>query len=380
MLIAACLASMSPVAVPTVWADAFQAHCQYLGDAPSGETAWSENVTGIAHDDTHWYLAQRQALWRVPAHVNLGSVGASTPGVTMRSVFPEIELDSSYTWEFGDPCVYRYNGIDYLLVRVIVSSPGSWWDTLAIFDAHSLFGISRHWLPNYSGDGAVGIDPAGYIYVNQPSSDGNLDKWQIDWQRFQERGIMDMSFVEHVILREPNDAAIPYLPGGISALEFTPDGRYLYVLADDIHVFDGQTLRRRFQSSNATSGFFPFHWVIGDPGEPEETPQGLCIWNLNGSASPHDGQLHVVVRDWDGPLNDDDVFVKHYSFQINVDASAASGGNGSIATPYRTITQAAAAAWYGSELRIHANIYDEAVRIDRHVRLATFGGVTRIGG
>ncbi|MFN0135469.1 MAG: hypothetical protein ACKVS9_05040 [Phycisphaerae bacterium] len=378
MLIATCAASMSPVGVSTVTADDFQAHCQYLGEAPSGETTWSNTVAGIANDSTHWYLAQHRNLWRVPAHINLGSVSASTPGVTMRTTFPELSMGASDTWTFGDPCVYRHNGIDYLVVRVNVfdSSP---FDTIAVFDAQSLFGISRRLIADRVGS-AVGVDPMGFIYLNRVDSVGNLDKWQVDWDALQQTGTLQFTFVQNVTLREANDAPIPSLPGGIRALEFTPDGRYLYVLADDIHVFDGDTLRRRFQSNNATTGFFPFNWDTTPSVPPEETPAGLCIWNLNGTGSPHNGQLHVAVRDWDGIADSDDVFLKHYTYQINVNASAAPGGNGSIATPYRTITQAAAAAWYGAELRIRANLYDEAVRIDRHVRLTTFAGVTRIGG
>jgi hypothetical protein len=369
----ACLAALVHLA-GTSRADDYQAHCLYLGEDPSGETNWSDAVRGIAHDDANWYIAEDEELWRVPVGLDLDSFGANTPGVLHRTPFPELFLGPATDWYFSDPSVFRFGGVDYLIVLYHVYN-GSNVAGMAVLDADSLTGIDQAgW--SYQGTNC-GIDPLGDIYSNDTSGTAVLAKWTIDWPVLQQTGNLAVTFAGHVELYDENGVELAFLPGGMHGVEFTPDGRYLYIVADDIHIFDTQTWRRVHKSTNGP-GFFPFQWDMGCL-PPCEFPLGLTIWDLEGTPSPHIGQLHVVVRDRD-QFDADDVFLKHYTCRIRVQPGAPPPWTGTPSDPFATVTAAVDAAWLGSEIRMDAATYDEAVTISKRVRLTSIGGTAQIGG
>lgn len=362
----ACLALL-PFAGTARAADDYQAHCLYLGEAPSGETNWSPGVKGLAHDDANWYITQWETLWRVPVGLDLDSISAGSPGVLRRTTFPEDD-----EWYFGDPCVYRYNGADYLIVGYEGRSFGEQYFLVAVFNAGTLTAIDRVNVPTHIAH-EIGVDELGNLYLSQISGAGFVGRWTVDWAELQPTGNLTVRLAEAVTLHDEFGGELSYLPGGVSGLELTADGRYLYVGADDIHIFDMQSHRRIHRSTNSTSGYFPFNWDTA-----EEFPLGLTLWDLEGTGSPHLGQLHVIVRDPD-LIGDDDVFLKHYTARIRVQAGAPAPWSGTPWDPFPTVAAAASAAWLGSEIRIDAGVYNETITIDQRVRLKSVGGTTRIG-
>jgi len=117
-----------------------------------------------------------------------------------------------------------------------------------------------------------------------------------------------------------------------------------------------------------------------DPACPSfDEPEGLTVWDLEGTPSPQRGKLHVIVVDNDDP-DVDDVMVKHYTNVIMVDAANTGEQTGTPERPFRTVSDAADLAWNGAELRIRANSYPEILTINRRLRLMSEGGVARIGG
>lgn len=365
----------------SVSADDYQAHCLYLGEAPSGQTNWSDAVRGLAHDESNWYITQGQlghgeALWRIPVGYDLNTVSSGSPGVLRRTTFPELLLDEDVDWVFGDPCVYRFNGVDYLIVPYLVDSVGDQYYLLAVFDAQTLQAIDRVNLPDPSNISCT-VDQQGVLYLSRSTGIGFVQKWTIDWPALAQTGELVLQFAEHVALADEGGNTILNL--AVKGIELTPDDRYLFVVANDIHMFDLQTGRRIHKSTNAPNVFFPFYWDDSLVLPPEESPEGLTIWNLEGTGSPHFGQLHVLVRDWD-ILGDDDVFLKHYTAEIRVHLNAPAPGTGTPWDPFPTVTAAADSAWEGAEIRIDAGTYGETLLIDKRVRLRTSGGATRIGG
>jgi hypothetical protein len=105
----------------------------------------------------------------------------------------------------------------------------------------------------------------------------------------------------------------------------------------------------------------------------------LTVWDLDDGRAPGiRGQLHVMMLDND-ETSADDIYIKHYTNAIRVDALNESFQNGTPGFPFRTVDDALGLAWPNSEIRIRANHYIEALIVSKRVRLTSEGGVTRIG-
>jgi hypothetical protein len=107
-------------------------------------------------------------------------------------------------------------------------------------------------------------------------------------------------------------------------------------------------------------------------------PLHRTIWDLEGTASPHRGQLHAILLD--NELGDTaKVYVKHYTDVIMVDAAHAGSQTGTPQQPFRTIAGALGLAWRGAEIRSRAGNYTENLLITQCVRLSAESGLVRIG-
>lgn len=363
--------------------DDYQVTCLYLGEDPSGETSWSDAVSGLAHDDSAWIITQgdwlddKNVIWRVPVGYDLDSVSIFQPGVLVRNSFTELEAEEGH-WQLGDPCVYRYEGRDYLLAPY--DDEGGLKVGLAVLDADTLE-IIDHVQLSLIRVAVSAVDQSGALYMDAGLC--HIRRVTVNWATLHETGNLSVSeFGSSLDLRY--ESGLPFDPHmSATGLEVTPDGRYLYLVANDannygdppagIHIFDLQTGRRVQNSTNAPDVFFPFYWT-----PPEEVPEGLALWDLAGTGSPHWGELHVIVRERD--FAHDDVFLKHYSSFLYAQYQIEPGGDGTPWNPFSRINSAVEAAWDGSELRIVSGTYAETLTIGKQVRLRTLAGVTRIGG
>ncbi|MFN0135468.1 MAG: hypothetical protein ACKVS9_05035 [Phycisphaerae bacterium] len=366
---------LASIALPNARGDDYQVHGMYLGSAPSGETNWSDAAYGLAHDDDHWYIVQSgdgftgidsAYLWRIPVSVNLATVTATTPGVSRVRGTDVLGVDGIV---FGDPVVFSYNGVDYLLAPEGFGLNSLTY--LAVFNADTLVFIRHSPWPSPQPDASsIATDPQGLIYA---ASGNPLRTYTVDWIALEQVGQLFIQYAGEVTLYDES-GLVPVALGFTRGLEFTPDGRYLYVVANDIHVFDTVTWRRVLHSTNG-SGHFNFAWRT-----PDENPGGVTIWDLDSISSPYEGRLHVIVRDSDA-FDADDVILKHYTMSIRVRAGAPPPGTGSPTQPFPTVTAAVNLAWSGSEIRIiNGGVFDESLTINKRVRVVARGATARIGG
>lgn len=356
-------------------ADDYQSHFLYLGNDPSQlHSEWSNAAQGIAHDDANWYISQRYHLWRFPANSNLNSFGSGMPGVTTRALSSYPALAAEGYDHFGDLCVHRYNGTDYLLVPIEGGPAG-----VAVIDADTLTYIDHAPMTAQSHASWCGVDATGSLYGSQFDMVDELLKYSVDWSRLQQTGELRLQLIDIVPLRDASGTG-PIAVTNVQGGEFTPDGHLLYLVADGIHVFDASdTLNGLRRTQSSSNGAGPFNYQFNDGPPNFDEPEGLTIWDLEQTPSPHAGELHVMLLDNDKPLSDDDIYVKHYTRVIRVDAANAGLQDGTPARPFRTVADASALAWDGAEIRIRATTYNESVSISKRVRLASEGGTARIG-
>jgi hypothetical protein len=221
-------------------------------------------------------------------------------------------------------------------------------------------------------EGYVYFPGVGYEEIVQHSL--NCSNWQFAWTPTRTWTLLDETGAP--VARHHKQGAV-----------FSPDDR-LFVMStgygwensdpvlDGIHVFDTMqpepdTWRRVAHSSNG-SGLFNFMW---DPDFQE--PEGMTWLDLDGgSVEGMWGQLHILLLD---NIYPDTIYFKHYSSRIYVNWAYPFSGQGTVYSPYRTVSQAAGLAWDGCEIWIQGGSYDEAVRFDRRIRIVPVGGTVRIG-
>lgn len=375
-LVSAILTASSFVLLSSAaWADDYQAFYLYLGDDPAGDTAWTYDAKGLAHDSDYWYIAQDDVIWRWPLTHELGG-SPTSPGVARRPLSEYAELNLTGLEEFGDPCVYRYGGVDYLLMPFGRHSSGPDQIHLVVFECPSLAYIDQIALPAGMAQWWFGVDASGDVYSTESADPATLlYRYSVDWSRLQQSGILSIGNPMAIVLYQEDGVTPVSLGAASTGGEFTSDGGLLYLISERIHVFDTSNWRRIGQSING-SGHFNYE-VSANPIYTEYTG-GLTI---SGAASPlYPAQMQAVVTRWNGFTGAQTTFLKHYTHIIRVDSSNSGSQDGTFAHPFRTVTGAVNLAWSGAEIRTHADTYNEVVIINKRVRLTTDGGPTRIGG
>jgi len=117
----------------------------YLTNHPEEENpGWHQEVQGIGHDSEHWFITQRERLWKIPVSINLTNRVASGVGgvqaVGMND-FPDL---AGYN-HFGDLETYSYDGQTYVLVPV-QSEHGIPRPAVGVFRAADLSFVARAFL------------------------------------------------------------------------------------------------------------------------------------------------------------------------------------------------------------------------------------------
>ncbi len=388
---------------------------------PLGETNWSDDAQGVAHDDGNWFITTTHSMWKIPVERDLDSVSSSSPGVVHRELafnqYPEIVIAGYH--HLGDPVVYRACDADFLLVPMEGPDIPS---ALGVFRCADLTYVDHVTFPpqcdaqgQFCHDaGWVAVDFAGRLYTSRQHANSLLT-YDFNWLHLCTDNEALITFAGEIpLFNEQNDPLdLATMQGG----EFAPGDKLLYLVSgfyndDDgleeregIHVIDTLTWKRVAHSTRGF-GFFDYYY---DPGfETYEEPEGLTIWDLDGGQAPGiRGQLHVFVSDNDSlphplpPGDSGDIDFKHYTNIIRVEANAPCAlaaccipnpppgcftpfnetcEFGIPSCPFRTLGSAVNLAWDGSELRIKSGTYLEPTTISRKVRLRAEGGMVRIGG
>lgn len=380
---------------------------------PNGETPWSNDAQGVAHDDNNWFITTTHGLYKIPVGLDLDTVSASSPGVLTRNLsFPDLpDIYILGYHHFGDPVVYRACDEDYLLVPIEGQGiPGA----IALFRCSDLSFIHHFILPNQCNSngqfcndaGWCAVDTLGRLFTSRQHTT-SLIVYNVDWLNLCIQGQLVITFAQEIPLT--NEQGGPLDLATMQGGEFAPGDHLLYLVSgfyddDDgleelegIHVIETAGWQR---VAHSTRGYGHFDYYY-DPGFPTyEEPEGLTIWDLDdGSAPGITGQLHVIVSDNDAESGDVDF--KHYTNIIRVVANGACAYAacctpvappgcptpfnetcefGVAECPFRTIQSALNAAWKGAEIRIGPATYAETMTISKRVRLTSAGGTVRIGG
>ncbi len=66
---------------------AYEAYYRYLNqDYPNAlQPGWHENVQGITHDPTNWFITQTDKVWKIPVSQDLDDVSCGDPGVACKT-------------------------------------------------------------------------------------------------------------------------------------------------------------------------------------------------------------------------------------------------------------------------------------------------------
>jgi len=386
--------------VPLACGQEYEAYYMHAGNYPVGETQWSDDAQGVAHDDSNWFITNTHFIRKIPVQHDLRTVTLLSAGVIYRTIgsYPQIQ---GYN-HFGDPDTFTYAGVDYLVVPIENGEstcgsgpPGA----VLILLCSDLSYVWHTAFPGQCNDaGWVAIDNLGFMMSSRqhvhnriplpPCQGHGLRYYAFEWELLRTTGHGEMQFMQEVHPTDElgNCLEMVTMQGG----EYSPDGGLLYLVSgfydDDngledregIHVLDATTFRR-VQHSTRGFGHFDYYY---DPGfQTYEEPEGLTIWDLDdGRAQGIRGQLHVFVSDNDFDLGDSgDIDFKHYTRTIRVDP-ASNCQSGTLACPFRTFAGAYALAWPGAEIRLRPGTYIERPIISTRVRITAEGGTVRIGG
>jgi hypothetical protein len=280
---------------------------KFVGEYPADfEGDWTDNVQGLTHDDTHWYLTQTLDIFRIPVGRDFAQDHEGAPGVAHRDrdSYPEL---AAYD-HFGD--ISFFNG--YVLLAVDTGPPQGALALLRGDDTLDLVDVEP--FPGQTSAGWVAAGPDGFVY-SSVSGATEFRKYSVNWDDVENNLVV--TFVEAIPLTDENGD--PYqlfdMQGGV----VTPDNKVIIVSNgfDDcdnatygLHTFNLQTGQRIIRSCQSGCDF-AFLFDPCDFGILDEEPEGMTIWDLDDGAAPGmSGQLHVLLLNND--ILTDNNWMKHY--------------------------------------------------------------------
>lgn len=299
----------------------------YRGNAPSKSESpdWSESAQGIANDGEHWFFTNRRRLMKYER--NWSGVHAGPDDGKLASVGIPRELRRRGINHFGDP---DYHG-GYVFVPF--EGPRSLRAVIAAFRASDLSLVDWVDITRYQHKtGWVAVDvPAQQVYtsLSSLSADHQFHRYDLHLSKIDNGVEGDfLTRAEPMAALdfggEPIAGRFIYMQGGV----FTPWGD-LYIAAGraaqlptrtraGIHLFRRTADGRAFQLVQSTNnqsvdrGTCDFAYAFAPRAAGGQEPEGIDWWNQNDD--PHaryPGQLHAILLD--NQVDDDDVWLKHYT-------------------------------------------------------------------
>ena len=358
--------------------DAYDGYYNYIGTYPNEkDTVYAEDIQGIAHNDDYWFITKSgdegNRLYKIHVSQDLSNPfisSSTTPassGLTLHGYSKFKAMDSR-----KNPT----NGIWYIFIGVEGSSGAG----IAVYDENLNFkGVSN--MPDQSAAGWCALDNSGKVYsgVNDTS---HLNCYDFDWEALALSGSVPSKLepANKINLQDSKGNALTMssYQGG----DFTPEGDKLFIVTGffdlstsphGIHVFDASSSANVFRRirKSSQSGLFRYNYdpdcSFGDYSC--EEPEGLTFWDLTDSRAPHiGGELHVLLLDNDADtivVDDDDIYIKHYTKSIYVDSNATGLPfyTGDPGFPFKTVTDAVNLAFDDMEIRIKGGTYPENISI-----------------
>lgn len=310
----------------------------YVGNYPSGSYTWSNEVQGLAHDDSNWFITQPKRLWKIPLTSDLNS---DTPVDSISVSMPEALAGYDH---FGDLDYFSFFSFwNYLFVPVTGSGKQR---AIAVFNPVDLSLVTWTTVPELGTSGGgwlamrAGAWPNDYgtLWVSSDAIDGSHPVWsyKVDFTQLNRGQSAFLTNPRQVFLTDQDNNPVTdmySMQGGV----FNESGSLLYTsngYCDTpgwIHVYAISDTGGRLQgrSTNpALSGSAPFafeqhpvpqscfaipFWKIKCYCTGEE-PEGLDYFDATGRNIPGvtEGSLHALLLSNDG--GDDHVWLKHYTY------------------------------------------------------------------
>jgi hypothetical protein len=282
----------------------------YLGDYPDEVQAdWTDECQGVTHDRDHWFITQKNAVWRVPIGKDLQTPLRHGVDGVRRGLIPVEGYD-----HFGDP---DFHG-ETLYAPLEGSRRFLFWTRYEVPRIAALTGndLRLRWSALLSQQQqapwcAVNAERTLYSSSSRVTPRVERRAGPLFRYRLEEAGL---TLIDRVILRD--EQGTPLVLDSVQGGAFADD-RHLYISCGyykdpkpswGIHLFDMRTQRRIARSTN---GHGPFNYEFHAEDPYDEEPEGLTWWDLDPMASPGiSGQLHAILLDNDS--NGDDVYFKHY--------------------------------------------------------------------
>jgi len=363
---------------PVSAGDGYDNYINYLQgrDWPDEHTpVYAEDVQGITHDDAHWFVTKQGAHGTVLYKFHV-SESMDDPNATA-STTPMVSGLWVHGFEKFKAMDARENPFDgqWYLVIAVEGGAGA---GFAVYRSNlTLVGTAS--ASPQSASGWCALDNDGNLYSGENGT-SHLNRFSLDWAALASSGTVDIQFDGTIQL---TDGSGPLTMTQYQGGDFTPEGDKLYIVTGyfgeptwlhGIHVFDAtnpQSFHRVYKSGQGGMFTYMFNPSCEFGDYTCEEPEGLTFWDLNdGSAPQIRGELHVLLLDNDAPDNDD-VYLKHYSEGIWVDAAVAGlpGQNGDPHTPDATVVAGLGRLVDGLELKVKTGSYPETMTIDRPVKI-----------
>ena len=79
-----------------------------INDYPVEENpGWHEDVQGVTHDDSHWFITQTTSLWKIPVSHDLAVDASDNPDTRSTTLLLVPDLLLNGYDHFGDPACHR---------------------------------------------------------------------------------------------------------------------------------------------------------------------------------------------------------------------------------------------------------------------------------
>ena len=273
---------------------------RHLSDYPSDrETGWSNDLQGVSHNDDHWFITQKNRLWKIPVSVDLnGDIDGDDAerGIFTCPIPPELANDYNH---LGD--VDHYKG--YLFIGL---EAGNNTARICCFDASTLKFIGSSIL-NEQGTHAswCAVNPAdGLLYSSAFDEVTNLfvNIFSVVDNIFT----LSFSHMAALINEEGEPYELSGIQGGAFSFEDTLNRLYLSSNADDtrgVQIFDWPEGKRILEI-----------FIDREVFTAGEEIEGITYWNIPRDTAPGiEGLLHVLELDNDYLTNGDVKCFKHYS-------------------------------------------------------------------
>ncbi|MDH3745345.1 MAG: hypothetical protein OES47_09615 [Acidobacteriota bacterium] len=378
VVLAAIFATLFVAPIPSGGTTACSYFHNYIGQNPRGDSpGWHKQAQGVAHDETHWYLSQKNRIWRIPVEQDLRISPPLPPPFGPLNPKPHVRCEGSDPLPWADSIEVPCAGLPDELTALgrdhfgdlsvhdgflFVPIDGNDGTHIGVFRADKTLTYVGAALLDLESLGWLAIDPEGKLYLSRAvGTHQTFEVYGLDWNLLVSHGEVEIGYLHELLVRDELDqrAFLTRMQGGV----FSDDGRQLYLVngftdeddstpddEDDwgIHVFEVTPkdpdpactgpeegclpiARRVARSTNGTG---PFNFQFNPGYFTRQEPEGVTYWDLDAPGAPEaggktslglpvGGQLHVMMlnnNDLAGGFpSADEVYLKHYTAEVACD-------------------------------------------------------------